>query len=448
MTKKDKLRLIAFETPLKAFLRITSNGGLLLMFTALIAVLWANSPWQEWYTWFFEQLHFTISLNEWKLDMHMLHWINDGLMAVFFFMVGLEIKREILAGELNNIRMASLPLIAALGGMLVPMLIFKMFGIEGEGARGWGIPMATDIAFSIGILSMLGNRVPLSLKVFLTALAIVDDLGAVIVIAIFYTTQIKWLYLAIAFAIIGVLVVCNLLNVRYLWIYVVMGLIVWWLFLHSGVHATIAGVLVALTIPVNPSLHSGRFMVAIKGMANKFNLHDTEGVMLTHEQVDSISHINTLVREVQSPLQFMEHSLHRFVNYFVLPLFALSNAGVIFYYFNNPDAESASFSIVSLALAVSLVVGKLIGIFLFAWGAVRLRIAKKPQGASWKAVAGVSLLGGIGFTMSLFIASLAFSTPSILTEAKVGIFAGSIVAGILGYAVLNKTLPKTQPQKE
>lgn len=442
MTKKERLRLIAFETPLKAFLRITSNGGLLLMFTALIAVLWANSPWQDWYTWFFEKLHLKLSLNDWQLDMHMLHWINDGLMAIFFFMVGLEIKREILAGELNNIRMASLPLIAAVGGMLVPMLVFKSFGLEGEAGQGWGIPMATDIAFSIGILSMLGNRVPLSLKVFLTALAIVDDLGAVIVIAVFYTTQINWLFLGVAFGIVGLLALFNILNVRYLWIYIVLGVVVWWLFLNSGVHATIAGVLVALTIPINPSMDSGRFMVAIKGMVNKFKHHEIDGAMLSHEQIDSISHINTLVREVQSPLQFVEHSLHRFVNYFVLPLFALSNAGIIFYYFDNPEAQSASFSMLSLALAVSLVLGKLIGIFLFAWAGVRLKIAKRPQGASWKAVAGVALLGGIGFTMSLFIGSLAYTSPSILTEAKVGIFVGSIIAGVAGYMILNKVLPK------
>lgn len=442
MSKRRKLRLIAFETPLKAFLRITSNGGLLLMFTALIAVIWANSPWQQWYTWLFEKVHFALVVNDWKLDMHLLHWINDGLMSLFFFMVGLEIKREILAGELNNVRMAALPMIAAVGGMVVPMVIFKLFALDGETSRGWGIPMATDIAFSIGILSMLGNRVPLSLKVFLTALAIVDDLGAVIVIAVFYTSQINWVLLAIALGILAVLVVLNILDVRYLWIYMAAGAIVWWLFLNSGVHATIAGVLVAFTIPINPRIDSGRFMTAIKGMVNKFRHHDVEGKMLSHEQIDSISHINTLVREVQSPLQFVEHSLHRFVNYFILPVFALSNAGIVLINFGSHQSPDAAFSKLSLALAVSLVLGKLIGIYLFSRGAVRLGIATKPQGASWSAVAGVALLGGIGFTMSLFIGSLAYSSPQILTEAKIGIFAGSILAGIAGYVVLDRVLPK------
>lgn len=443
MTKRDKLRALVLETPMKAFLRITSNGGLLLMAMALIAVLWANSPWQQWYLYVFEKIHIALRFDTFELDMHLLHWINDGLMTLFFFMVGLEIKRELLAGELNNVKVAALPIIAAIGGMLIPVAIFSMFGFQGEEARGWGIPMATDIAFSIGILSLLGSRVPLSLKVFLTALAIIDDLGAVLVIAIFYTSQINWLFLGFALMLVAILVVANITNVRNLWFYFAVGIVVWLLFLHSGVHATIAGVLVALTIPVNPLINPGAFIDDIREVFRKFNVvtKDAENhIVLNHEQVDAIDHIQELSREVQSPLQYLEHRLHKFVNYFVLPLFALSNAGIILYSFNADNASTAGFTVLSVGLAVSLVLGKGIGIFIFSWLAVRFKIAKKPFGASWSSVLGVAFLGGIGFTMSLFIASLAFPSASVLAEAKLGIFAGSIIAGIIGYYILKKSL--------
>ncbi len=443
MNKREKLRILAFETPMKAFLRIMSNGGLLLMVTTLIALVWANSPWQDWYHQLFEKTHFSIGINGQVLDMHLLHWINDGLMAIFFFVVGLEIKREMMAGELNHIKIAALPLIAAFGGMVVPMFIYMMFGFDGEASRGWGISMATDIAFSIGILTMLGKRVPLSLKVFLTALAIVDDLGAVLVIAVFYTTQINWLFLIIALALVSVLIIANYLNIRFLWLYLSVGAIIWLLFLHSGVHATIAGVVVALTIPVRPSIDSEYFIHTIKKILGRFNLLSKDAhnnVVLSHEQIAAIDHIQSLSNEVQSPLQFAEHSMHKFINYVVLPLFALANAGIVLVNFGSSDHQTAQFTTISVALAISLVLGKVIGISLFSWLAVFFRLAQKPKGASWMAIIGVSFLGGIGFTMSLFIASLAFPSAAILAEAKLGIFAGSLIAGTIGFFMLKRTL--------
>lgn len=443
MNKKEKLRILAFESPMRAFIRIMSNGGLLLMLMALVAVIWANSPWQDWYHWVFEKSHLSLSINDWQLDMHFLHWINDGLMAIFFFVVGLEIKREVIAGELNNLKLAALPMLAALGGMVVPVIIYSTFGFEGDAARGWGIPMATDIAFSIGILSMLGDRVPLSLKVFLTALAIVDDLGAVLVIAIFYTSQINWLFLIVALTLVACLMMANFYNVRQLWIYISLGIVIWGLFLYSGVHATIAGVVVALTIPVKPSIDSDYFIEAIKSVLGKFNRISKDAnnnVVLTHEQIDAIDHIQSLAHEVQSPLQYAEHAMHRFINYVVLPLFALANAGIMLVSYGHSEHQTAQFTMLSVGLAISLIFGKVIGISLFSWVAVRLGLAKKPKGATWMSVIGVAFLGGIGFTMSLFIASLAFPSPTMLAEAKLGIFAGSMIAGIVGYLILRKSL--------
>ncbi len=447
----------AFERPFRTFERISSNGGLMLLFVGTIALIWANSPLQELYTYLMEEFHVSISLESdaggFGVGMHSIHWINDGLMTLFFLMAGLEIKREMLAGELANFKQAILPIFAAVGGMVVPIIIYKLFSFDmsAEAIGGWGIPMATDIAFSIGILSLLGDRVPLSLKVFLTALAIVDDLGGVMVIALFYTSQINFTYLAIALAFFGVLSILNLVfNVEKLHPYLIIGCIIWYFMLQSGIHSTIAGVLVAITIPLRTKITSTAFIDGIQEVLPRLSVlkkGNKEGrfttVVLNEEQVDGVRTIHNLVKNVQSPLQFLENSLHEVVNYFVLPLFAIANSGVIVYNYAS-DIQPELFSIVTVAIAVSLFVGKTVGITLFSWFAVKLKLADKPTGSSWHTMMGMGMMGGIGFTMSLFIASLAFVDPDVLTQAKLGIFIGSTLSGVCGYFYLRYSISRDE----
>ncbi|MDO4461962.1 MAG: Na+/H+ antiporter NhaA [Bacteroidia bacterium] len=447
----------AFEKPFRTFERISSNGGLTLLFVGTIALIWANSPLQELYTYLVEEFHVSIDLHSdiggFGVGMHSIHWINDGLMTLFFLMAGLEIKREMLAGELSDFKQAILPIFAAAGGMLVPILIYKCFSIGMDDAvvHGWGIPMATDIAFSIGILSLLGNRVPLSLKVFLTALAIVDDLGGVLVIALFYTSQINFTYLFIALALFGVISVLNLVfNVEKLSPYLIIGCFIWYFMLQSGIHSTIAGVLVAIATPLRPRVTSTVFIDGIKEVLptlTELKVGNKEGryttVVLSQEQMAGVHAIHELVKNIQSPLQYLEQRLHEVVNYVVLPLFALANSGVIVYNYAS-DVQPELFSIVTVAIAASLFVGKTIGITLFSWFAVKLGLAEKPKGSSWHTMMGIAMIGGIGFTMSLFIASLAFSDPNVLTQAKLGIFIGSTLAGVCGYFYLRYSLARDE----
>ncbi len=446
----DNLKSLAHETPIRRFLRTSSNGGVVLLFVGFIALVWANTPWQNIYNYILEEFHLRLAVNEFAIDMHTIHWINDGLMTLFFLMVGLEIKREILAGELSSVKVATLPVFAAVGGMIVPIIIYKCFAIEGVGASGWGIPMATDIAFSIAILSMLGNRVPLSLKVFLTALAIVDDLGGVLVIAIFYTSQIQWMYLFIALGLFVFLIVMNnVFNYDRLPLYFVVGVTIWWLFLQSGIHSTIAGVLVAFTIPMRTKITTADFVFGIKHTLPYFEgmkrgRHNT--VVLSSHQLNCMTAIYRLSRAVLSPLQYIEGRLHLMVNYGVLPLFALANSGIVLYNFYGDQPEL--FSMVTVAIAVSLFVGKTIGITLFSWIAVKLKLADMPEGARWKDIFGVAMLGGIGFTMSLFITTLAFTDPDTIAQAKIGIFVGSIISGVVGYAFLKRYLPDAPAESE
>lgn len=439
----------AFERPFKTFERISSNGGLMLLCVGAIALIWANSPFQDLYTYIFEEFHINFSVNDFSINMHTIHWINDGLMALFFLMAGLEIKREMLAGELSNIKMAILPIFAAVGGMVVPIFFYKIFGMDGEAAAGWGTPMATDIAFSIGILSLLGDRVPLSLKIFLTALAIVDDLGGVLVIAIFYTSQINAAYLLAALGIFAILLVLNnVFDVGRLHIYLMAGLVIWWLLLQSGVHSTIAGVLTAFAIPMRTTLKSGDFVGGIHEVLPRFsNIQSGRNstVLLNQGQISAARTIHNLTKNVISPLQYLENSLHEFVNYVVLPLFAISNSGVIVY--NYAGEQPQIFSIVTVAIAFSLFAGKTIGISLFSWLAVKLNLAEKPHGSSWHTMIGMGMMGGIGFTMSLFVASLAFSDPDILTQAKLGIFIGSTLSGVAGYFYLRWSIADDEKHK-
>lgn len=430
----------------KSFIKMASNGGMMLMIVGIIALVWANSPLQEWYEWLFEHFDIRVAVNEFSIDMHFIHWINDALMAIFFLMVGLEIKREIYAGELSNFKVAALPIFAAAGGMLVPMCIYKMFGFEGELARGWGIPMATDIAFSIGILTLLGKRVPLVLKVFLTALAIVDDLGAVLVIAIFYTTELNLTCLGIGLGLVALLLVLNLMHCEFPPIYMIIGAVVWYMFLKSGIHATFAGVLVAFTIPMRQRMPVDKFVDGVTELLPNIGepkRGKNNSVVLDEKQLHAVETIAKMSGDIKSPLQILETMLHRFVNFFVLPLFALANSGIIFYHFKGAN-DVELFSTVTVAVALSLFVGKTIGISLFSWIACKMGLAAKPARSSWTTFVGLGMMGGIGFTMSLFITTLAFHDPAVLSQAKLGIYIGSILAGVCGYHFLKWSLARDE----
>jgi NhaA family Na+:H+ antiporter len=368
-------------------------------------------------------------------------------MVIFFFVIGLEIKREVIAGELSTIRQAIFPIFAAIGGMIVPMIIFISFGLQGEASQGWGIPMATDIAFSLAVLSMLGTRVPLSLKIFLTALAIVDDLGAILVIAVFYSQEINWLFLGIAAVLLSLLYLANHLNIQTISLYTSFGFIIWFLFLKSGIHPTIAGVLIAFAIPARPKVLINDFIPKIVYHMDAFSKLpiDDSNYVLNNDQLNSIDKVEQLVVKVQSPLQRIEHDLSGVVNYAIVPLFALANAGVTLLAPDSPISSITTiFTSLSLIIAISLIFGKMIGISLFSWLAVKFKLAVKPNDTSWLAYIGIGLLAGIGFTMSLFIASLAFVSPELLDQAKVGIFAGSIISGFAGFFLLKYAINKNR----
>ena len=429
-------------TPFQDFFNTASAGGIVLILSTLVALAWANSPWSASYEHLWET-PLTVGAPGAALTYSLHHWINDGLMAVFFFLVGLEIKREVLAGELASMQRAALPAAAALGGMVVPALLFAAFNIRGEGAAGWGIPMATDIAFALGVLALLGPRTPTALKVFLTALAIVDDLGAVLVIALFYTAQISWVALGLGFVFLGVLVVLNRMGARLPVTYTAVGVLVWLAFLKSGVHATVAGVLVAMTVPVRTRIDTHEFLDRGRKLLDAFDNTGEEGpdILTNHRQQAIIQDLETSCQHAQSPLQRMEDSLHHWVAFLVIPIFALANAGIRL----EGDLGGAFTHPVTLGVIVGLVLGKPLGISLFAWLAVRSGLATLPRGVTWRSVRAVSWLGGIGFTMSLFISDLAFKDGLHVNEAKVGIFTASLLAGVLGWVMLRRTRPKPRP---
>ena len=433
-------------SPFARFTRTESAGGIVLIAATLVAIAWANSPWAESYHHLWETV-VTIGAGPYALSYPLHYWINDGLMAVFFFLVGLEIKREFLVGELASVRRAALPIAAALGGMVVPALLYAILNAGGPGERGWGIPMATDIAFALGVLALLGPRIPLSLKVFLAALAIVDDLGAVLVIAVFYTDQISWVALGVGFAMLAALVVANRLDARAPIVYVVLGVILWVAFLKSGVHATVAGVLLAMTIPARTRIDTEEFLDRGRRILDYFDAAGKEGtdVLTNRGQQAAIQEMENSCEAVQAPLQRIEHELHGPVAFGIIPLFALANAGVhvggnLGEAFTNP---------VALGIILGLVVGKPVGITLFAWLAVKMKLAALPAETSWQAIRGVSLLGGIGFTMSLFIAGLAFpGSPELNEDAKIGIFGASLVAGVAGFLLLRRLGPVDESARE
>lgn len=433
---KDPLDTI--RAPFKRFLRIEASGGILLIIATLAAMIIANSPWGSIYEDFWKT-EFTIGPEFFQLSKPIILWINDGLMAIFFFMVGLEIKRELIAGELSTPKQAALPIVSAIGGMLLPAGLFLLLNNGKVGIDGWGIPMATDIAFSLGILSLLGKRVPIALKVFLVAFAIVDDLGAVLVIALFYSAQIQWGILLIAAGLIAILFILNRLNVRYLTLYMIIGWVVWYLFLKSGIHPTIAGVLLAFSIPANRKIHVHDFRARLKSLMDDFtNGYDEENsIALSKKQLAAIDNMEVQISKVQSPLQSLEHTLHGFVTYFVMPLFAFANAGIVL-----AGAGLSSFNSLTINIGSSLIFGKIAGITLFAWLAVKFRLADLPANIKWIHILGAAILGGVGFTMSLFISNLAYTNIILLNQAKLGILLGSATAAIFGYFFLRKTLGK------
>ncbi|GCE45576.1 NhaA family Na+:H+ antiporter [Thermosporothrix hazakensis] len=422
--------------PFQEFLQTKTSGGILLVGCTIIALLWANSPWASSYPRFWES-HLSISLFGFVLDESLHTWINDGLMTFFFLLVGLEIKRELLVGELSSARQAVLPLLAALGGAIFPALIYTGWTLGTDALRGWGIPMATDIAFVLGILALLGNHIPQTLKIFLTALAIADDLLAVTVIAIFYTSNLSWVALGAAVLLFLFLVLINALGVRHWLTYALLGLLLWFAVFLSGVHATIAGVLLALTIPARSRIASTTFLRQSREVLDEFEqaCAPGTGLYMDNRQQTAVQALETACERIQTPLQRIEHALNDPVSYVIVPLFVLANAGVNL----NPGELGLSlFSPVSLGVVTGLVIGKQLGITLLSWLVVRLRWAELPEGVTFRHIYGVGWLAGIGFTMSLFIAELAFSSAyeTLLKDAKVGILLALLLSGVIGYLLL------------
>lgn len=414
--------------PFLDFVRSASFSGFVLMAAAASAFCWANSPWAASY---FALLEMPIDLGvgDWRLEKTLLHLVNDFLMAIFFLLVGLEIKREFFVGELSNPKARSLPVAAALGGMVVPALCYLVFNASGPGSRGWGIPMATDIAFALGVLALLGSRVPIGLKVFLTALAIVDDLGAVVVIALFYTAQIGWSELGISLALCAAAAIYGWRGGRQRKVYLLIGLVAWYFMLKSGVHATVAGVLIALTVPMSRLVEPIQLRQKVQALFSQPNQLD--------DAQDDLHAIHRLVRRAQSPLHELEHALHPWVSYAIVPIFAFLNAGFAL----GPVELTAS---VSLGAFWGLLVGKPLGIFGAAWLTVKAGWAQLPDRTNWAALLGAGLLGGIGFTMSLFVAALAFGENDLAAEAKLGVFTASILAAIAGSWLLRRCLPASR----
>lgn len=426
------------STIFKSFLHNESVGGILLLICAVLSLIFANVPAFGHLHEFWHQKA-SINVANFSLEMSIGHWINDGLMAIFFFVVGLEIKREMLVGELSSLKQASLPIFAAVGGMLVPAIVYTIFNFSHpESAHGWGIPMATDIAFALGLLSLLGKRVPLGLKVFLTALAIVDDLGAIIVLAVFYPSHALHLDMLIyAAVVVAFLCILNRNKVHNILLYVIPGIVLWYFVLQSGVHATIAGVILALTIPSKTTINEVRFYVSIKSLIEKFKEagNSEVEVLANGEQQHIIHEIDNKVEEINPLMHKFESALHPWVTWLIMPLFALANAGVVL------SEEILSFPPESVAIGIffGLFFGKPIGIFLFSWLAVKSKIAELPIGVSWLQVLALGVIAGIGFTMSIFINSLAFDNIEIINVGKVAILVTSFIAAIVGIVMIRFT---------
>ena len=419
-------------SPFQKFAQTQSLSGILLFSATIIALIWANSPLSHFYE---SMLQYRIGIvtQSFELSKPLILWVNDGLMAIFFFIIGLEIKRELLIGELNTLRKATFPVFAAFGGMLMPLFLYIILNKNPEATHGWGIPMATDIAFSLAILKILGNKVPLGLKVFLTAFAIVDDIGAVLVIAIFYSSGINWTLLAIAFSILLMLYYFSYKKIHLKYLIFLSGLIIWVLFLKAGIHPTIAGVLMAFAIPIRQKIDVNTFSDKLINITNDLKSSTkNKSHILSDKQIEQIDNLEEWTNKVQSPLQLLEHRLHNWVAYLIMPVFALTNAGVTFGKNMNLDLSTVSI------IAICLVLGNFIGITFMSIISVNTGLTELPKDVKKSQIIGVAFLGGVGFTMSIFIANLAFSdTPQLIDSAKVGIFIGSLISGLTGYLILN-----------
>src|SRR5579863_1620741 len=426
----------AITSPFVRFAKMEAAGGILLLASTIAALVWANSRWVEGYQAIWHT-QVSIGFGHFFLSESRHEWINDGLMSIFFFLVGLEIKREVLIGELSSFRQAAFPFIAALGGTIVPALIYLLVTHGSDAEKGWGIPMATDIAFALGVLALLGSRVPLSLKIFVTALAIVDDIIAVLVIAIFYTAEIHFASLATGLVLIALSFGANLLGIRKPAVYAAIGIFAWVAVLHSGIHATVAGVLLAFTIPARTYVDQGEFLKRCRGLLDRLEAATPD----SYEAHAAVHTLETQCELVESPLHRIEHLLQPWVSFLIMPLFAFANAGVRIL----GNMSAALRHPVSLGVALGLFFGKPIGIWLFARLSVAIRLATAPEEVSWGKIFGASWLCGIGFTMSLFIANLAFGESALLDLSKIGTLAASVGAGLCGCIFLGRRVKTDVP---
>ncbi len=424
-------------SPLEEFTKQNASGGIVLLVCTAIALVLANSNYGDHYSAFWE-LPFTIGIGTYLLEKPLLLWINDGLMAIFFFVIGLEIKREILVGELSEPRQAILPIAAAFGGMVLPAVVYLLLNFQTPYSSGWGIPMATDIAFAIGLLGLLGSKVPFSAKIFLTTLAIVDDLGAVLVIAFFYTSDISWISLGTGLGFLAILMSANRLGIRSPFIYGLFGIGGLWLaFLFSGLHPTIAGVLAAFSIPATSAMTKNEFAHKSKKFSQEFQRAEVPGVSVLEnkEQAQAIHALGTANDLIQPPLQKLEHALYPWVTFAIMPIFALANAGVVI----TTDFSSLVSNTLSLGIGLGLLLGKPLGICLGAWLVVRFGSSDLPSHLHWRQIIGLGFMGGIGFTMAIFIATLAFHESSDLQTAKLAILIASCLSACIGLLLLSKS---------
>ncbi|OAD46612.1 Na+/H+ antiporter NhaA [Polaribacter atrinae] len=420
-----------FITPFQKFVKIESFSGILLLICTLVALFWANSPLHESYSSILEY-KVGFSGENFELKKSVLFWINDGLMAIFFFLIGLEIKREILIGELNTVKKLAFPLFGAVGGALIPVGLFMLLNQNPETFKGWGIPMATDIAFSLAVLNTLGKRIPLSLKIFLTAFAIVDDIEAVLVIAVFYSESIQVALLLIGLGLIALLYVLTYKGYYSKFVMIVVGIIVWVLFLKSGVHPTVAGILIAFSVPIRQEIKTTTFLSQLEGIYNSIKSAPVlKEPILSNQQLKLVNNLTHWSKKFQSPLQHLEHNLHNWSAYFIIPVFALANAGVLI------DSSVHIDMALVFHIILCLVLGKGLGIPLVILVAKKLNLIQIPSDIHFIQILGVSFIAGIGFTMAIFIAGLAFSTsPEFISSAKIGILLGSLISAVIGYLIL------------
>jgi NhaA family Na+:H+ antiporter len=435
MTSPRQLVADQIFRPFQRFFRKEATSSILLIAATIIALIWTNSRIGETYHSFWHT-EISFAFGYFRISKTLVHWINDGLMSLFFFTVGLEIKREILVGELATPKKALLPVIAALGGMIIPGLIYATLNIGLPTISGWGVPVATDIAFALGAVAVFGRRLPVGLRIFLAAFAIADDLGAVVIIAIFYTKEIVWSYLIISLFLIFGLAIANFLWIRQTLIYAILGIAVWFFVLGSGVHPTIAGVIVSFFVPARGRYDTDNFLQNVKKITEKFECEEQScgySILLNQDHMHAVQALELACHDVETPLQRLMHALHPWVAFLILPFFALGNTGLTFH--NIVFSEMVSNPVI-MGIILGLVFGKPIGVMLFSYLSVKTGIASLPQEVRWSHIFGAAMLGGIGFTMSLFLSDLSFSDPQILNYAKIAILTGSVLSAIMGMSYL------------